>query len=371
MKVVILNWRSIKDPLSGGAEHSTFELAKRWHKLYRAEIIWISAKYRKNLSYEEGDGIKFVYLGVPLNKSNLIFAFPYFLFLSVLYYLRNLKNKCDIVIDQVHGIPFFTPLYVKEKKIVFIHEVAGEIWDKMFKFPVNIIGRFFENYIFSKIYKNTKFITISESTKEGLKKIGVSETNISVVLAHGVNIKTLETPTEKYSNFTLLYLNRVVKMKGPERAIKIFSELKKYISDSKMIVIGRGDESYIEGLKILAKGLGVLNDIEFKGFVSLKEKVEFLQKSNVLINTSFKEGFGLVNIEANSQGTPVVAFDVDGCRESVKDGVSGYISVDENDFVNKIILIRNNPNLNKSAIDFSKQFNYDDKSVEFWKVINE
>lgn len=370
MKIVILNWRSIKDPLSGGAEHSTFELAKRWIKNYNAEIIWISAKYDNSISYDEYFGIKFYYLGRVLKKNNLIFTFPYFLLLTVLFYYKNLKNNCDLLIDQVHGIPFFTPIYVKEKKVVFIHEVAGDIWNKMFKFPINKLGIFFENYIFSNLYKNIRFITISESTKLGLQKIGISGKNISVVLAHGVNLTTLKEPVEKYPNFTLLYLNRIVKMKGPERAIKMFSKIKDTIKDANLIILGRGEDEYIYKLKNIAKELNVLESIDFAGFVSLEKKIDYLQKAHVLMNTSYKEGFGLVNIEANSQGTPVVAFDVEGCRESVKNGVSGYIAKDEKDFVEKILLLKEK-NLEKSSIEFSKQFNYDDKSVEFWKALNE
>ena len=159
-------------------------------------------------------------------------------------------------------------------------------------------------------------------------------------------------------------------MKGPERAIEIFAQVKNHIQDAKMIMIGRGEESYISELKEKAKNLNVLKDIDFKGFVSLNEKINYLQKSHVLINTSFKEGWGLVNLEANSQGTPVVAFDVDGCRESVKDGVSGFIAKDEAEFVEKILKLKET-NLEASSIEFSKQFNYDDKAEEFWAVLNE
>lgn len=374
MKILLLNWRSLKDPLSGGAEQSTFEVAKRWVKNHGAEVTWISAPYKKEIKTENIEGIEFIYLGKILNRDNtfsMIINFPWFLF-ATYKYIRNRGNKFyDMVIDQVHGIPFFTPFYVKSKIVVYIHEVAGDIWYKMFMFPISVIGKFLEKFILTKIYKNIKFITVSNSTKEALLKIGIKNSKIEVVEAHGLTTKVLKEPQKKYKEFTLVFLNRLVKMKGPERAISIFSKLKKILPNSKLIIVGRGEEAYVTYLKNLALDLNVQDDIDFKGFVSLEEKTEILQKSHVLLNTSYKEGWGLVNLEANSQGTPAIAFNVEGCRDSIKPGINGYIANDEEEFVEKILEVKENPKLEISSINHSKQYNYDDKSEEFWNAINQ
>ncbi|HEX9007683.1 MAG TPA: hypothetical protein VF837_00280, partial [Patescibacteria group bacterium] len=120
MKILILNWRSIKDPLQGGAELATFEFAKRWTRDYQAEITWLSPVYDKNIKEETIDGIKFKYIGSSLNRNlfTLVISFPIFYFLVFWTYLTKFKNHVDVVIDQVHGIPYLTPLYVKEKIIV-------------------------------------------------------------------------------------------------------------------------------------------------------------------------------------------------------------------------------------------------------------
>ena len=366
MKILIINWRSITDPLKGGAEVVTFEHAKRWIKNHRAEVTWICAKYDQNKDREVIDGVKFEYLGKELKRDsvfNLVFSFPLFFFLVYKRYKKFYQGKIDVVIDQIHGIPFLTPLYVKEKIILFIHEVAGEIWDKMFQFPINFLGNFLEK-IFLRFYLKKRIITGSESTKKDLLRLGFNKDKIKVI-EHGININFLDKKVARFPEFTILFLNRIVKMKGPERAIKIFSKVKKKIPEAKLIMIGKGEKDYLLELKKLTKDLKISKDVNFLGFISEEEKIYNLQKSHILMNTSFKEGWGLVNIEANSQGTPAVAFDVEGCRDSIKNGINGYISKNEEEFIENILKLKEN-DLRESCIEYSKKFNWDVKAEEFY-----
>src|SRR6185312_6565233 len=127
MNVLILNWRDPKNPKSGGAELVTQEHAKAWVKAGHS-VIWFTSCFKGAKNEEMIDGVKVIRRG---NALSVYLLAPFFYFFS--------KNKFDVVIDEIHGIPFFTPLYVKKaRKTAFIHEVAGEIWDYMYSFPVNI-----------------------------------------------------------------------------------------------------------------------------------------------------------------------------------------------------------------------------------------
>ena len=371
MKILILNWRSIKDLLAGGAELVTLEYAKRWVKRHQAKVTWISAPYNNKIRQETIDGINFEYVGLPLQRDKtlrMLVLFPIFYLLVFIRYLKEYKNKVDIIVDESHGFPFLSNLYSKEKVILYIHEYADVIWDKMFKFPINVIGKSIEKIILS-LYRKNLTITGSNSTKEELiLELKFLNKNIKVV-NHALSIEVRENPAQKYKTFTLLFLNRVVKMKGPERALDIFKKVKELIPEAKLIIAGKYEQNYKNELDEFIKK-NKIEDIEFKGFISEAEKINLLQKSHVLINTSYKEGWGLVNLEANSQGTPAVAFDVEGCRDSIKNGVNGYVAQDEKDFVQKILKLRE-INLEQESINYSKKFNYEDKAEEFWKVINE
>jgi len=376
MKILILNWRSIKDPMEGGAERATFEFAKRWVKNHNAKVIWLSPSYDNKIKSESIEGVDFEYIGLPLSRNIfwLLVVFPLF-YISVIYtYLTKYKGKVDVVIDQVHGIPYLTPLYVKEKIVVYIHEVAGEIWKIMYPFPVNYLGLIAEKLFFS-IYRflNIKFIANSMSTLNDLRTVlKIKKENISMI-PYGVTapIVNLKLIPKKEKNLTIVYLSRLVKMKGIERGIKVFQKVIQKYPEAKMWIIGSGEDKYVNHLKELVIDKKLESSVIFLGYIDGEEKFDYLAKAHVLINPSYLEGWGLVNIEANRMGTPVVAFDVKGCRDSIVNGINEYLSPDGNieSMTEKIFKIYEEDNLQESSWKYSNEFDWDSLEKEFLRQL--
>lgn len=371
MRILIINWRSLKDPLAGGAELATFEHAKRWVKNHNATVYWLSPPYddKKN---EVIEGVNFLYAGRPIhtNKNIISFSFKFGLFcLNVMYYvIFKLRKEVDVIIDQYHGVLFLTPLYTRKKVVVYIHEVAGDIWDKMYKFPVNKLGKLFDKLVFIP-YRNKTFITVSQGTKDDLIKTGIPEQNINIVY-NGVSLPIADPyKIKKEKDLTIIFLNRLVKMKGIERAIDIFYEVNKIDPKAKFWIVGRGSEEYVQKLKQKCKKLGIHDKVTFYGFVDEKTKIDLLQKAHVLLNTSYKEGWGLVNIEANSQGTPAVAFDVEGNRESIQNGQNGYTCQTQKEIITKILNI-NNKKLHQTTLKHANKYNWTKQAGEFYDKLS-
>lgn len=372
MRILIINWRSIKDKNEGGAERATFEFAKVWVKDYGATVYWLSPPHDENIRSETIEGINFIYTGLPLSRNifALIVKFPLFYFSVIFKYLTTLKGRIDVVIDQVHGIPYLTPLYVKEKKAVYIHEVAGAIWDIMYPIPINWLGKIVEKLFFS-FYKDTYFIANSQSTCKDLgEKLKISSNNIGMV-QYGVTAPINNNVPQKEKELTVVYLNRIVKMKGIERAIESFSLLLNIYPKAQMWVIGTGEEAYINTIKNLVAKLSIGKSIHFLGFVDGDKKFELLGKAHVLVNPSYLEGWGLVNIEANRMATPVVAFKVKGCVDSVIEGVSGYLTEDNDvkQFTQNIIKAYNNETLRKTSLEYSQQFYWSVQAKKFYETL--
>src|SRR3990167_10427605 len=160
MKVLILNWRDIKNPSSGGAEILTHEIAKglvnRGHDVWQISDLFNGAKKKEKI-----DGVVIERGGHP-DARTLFHSVQYFAYKK---YKEQFRGKIDLVIDEIHGVPFFTPLYVKEKKVAFICEVAGDLWDVAVSFPFNMLGRVVER-IYPFFYSKIKIITISNSSKK-------------------------------------------------------------------------------------------------------------------------------------------------------------------------------------------------------------
>src|SRR5579859_7769723 len=142
MNILILNWRDPKNPHAGGAELVTHEHAKAWVKKGNT-VTWFTSLYPDAIQEEILDGVQIIRKGS---------SFTTYL-LAPFYYLSH-KKPFDVVVDEIHGIPFFTPLYVRKAKIAFIHEVAAEIWDYMYAFPINTLGKLLEPIYFT-LYRST------------------------------------------------------------------------------------------------------------------------------------------------------------------------------------------------------------------------
>jgi glycosyltransferase involved in cell wall biosynthesis len=97
----------------------------------------------------------------------------------------------------------------------------------------------------------------------------------------------------------------------------------KSIPNARLIIVGDGDDK--RRLEQLTEKLNLRDRIEFMGFISEDEKIEWLNKAWVVVNPSSKEGWGLTMTEANACGTPVVAADSPGLRDAVKDGETGLL----------------------------------------------
>ncbi|MBI2613544.1 MAG: glycosyltransferase family 4 protein [Candidatus Levybacteria bacterium] len=363
MNILIFNWRDIKHPLAGGAEISLFEHAKYWEKK-GASVTWFASSFPKGKEREDVEGIKIIRKGSHYSVH----------FLAFLNYLQGRLGNPSIVIDSFHFLPFFTPLYIKKAKIVgLINEVAGRVWFSNIIFPLSLIGYLIESLFFA-FYKNTKFITSSDSTRDELIKFGILKEFVNIV-HHGVTVKKIKKDIVKEKNPTIIFLGRISEDKGIKDALMAFSELKGKIKNCKLWIAGREEnEGYLEGL---IKGVGLnkfRSEIIYFDYVSEEKKFELLKKAWVLIHPSRKEGWGLNVIEAASQGTPTVGYNTEGLRDSIVDDKTGLLS-DPNpkSLADKAFKLISDKRLyyklELGAEEWANKFNWEESNRQSWEVI--
>ena len=367
MNILILSWRGPGHPHEGGAEQVTHEHAKAWISAGH-EVTLFTSSYDGAKDHEVIDGVEIIRKGNQTLGVHIA---------AVFWYLFGKNNSYDIIIDQFHGIPFFTTVYARTKIVGFIHEVAKDVWlmnpwPKPYNFLPAALGPLVEQNVF-KLYKNKDFLTVSESTKKDLIEMGIKGKNITII-HNGVNLDLPKKKFKKEKKKTAVYLGAISKDKGTEDAVKVFSEIENKDTDWQYWVIGRGSEEYMNELRQQTKALGINKKVKFWGFVSDKKKFELLTKAHVLINTSMREGWGLVNIEANAVGMPVAGYDVAGVRDSVIDGKTGIL-VQKGDYkslaLRVVKLVQNEKVYNKTsheALKWSKKFDWKEskkQSVEY------
>lgn len=319
MNILIFNWRDLQNPSSGGAEILTHEIAKRW-VAWGNQVTQFSGSFKNCIEKEIVDGVTIIRAG----HSDARYSFTSVHFLAYVSYHKFFKKKFDVVIDEIHGLPFFTPWYVEERKIALICEVARELWKKMYGPVFGLLGESAEKLYLRTIYKNVPFLTISESTKKDLMQNGIKENTITV-LPMGITKPAKTNSLLKEKQPTLLFVGRLSKPKGVEDAIVAISEINKEIPNARLWIVGRGQEEYVKQLQELTKQLAIESNIIFFSYVTEEEKFNLMARAHLLLHPSIREGFGLTIPEAGFVGTPTIAYNSPGIRDIVKNGHNGVL----------------------------------------------
>jgi len=216
---------------------------------------------------------------------------------------------------------------------------------------------------------------VSESTKDDLVARGLNAEQIKVI-PNGIDLDwyTPREDVERAVRPTLLFLGRLKKYKRVDLVIEAVARLAESGTDVELVVGGSGDQ--LEELTSLVDGLGVSDRVRFAGFVSEEEKLRLLRTSWIHVLTSSKEGWGMSNLEAAACGTPTVASDSPGLRESVRDGETGCL-VPHGDVVALTAALADliaNPEtrgeMGRAARRFAEGFSWDSSAEAFESVLN-
>ena len=362
MKILIFSWKDIKTPFAGGAEVYTHEISKRLVKNDH-EITLVTLRFPNCSNSEIIDGIKILRYGGKYS----------FYLKAKSYYRKYLeKENFDIIIDQINTVPFFTPFYVDNKKIItLIHQLAREFWFHETIFPINFLGYYFFEYAWLKRYCKLPTITISESTKSDLEKLNFKNVYIvptGIAISSSLKVEN----NNKSAELTLAYLGRLTKTKKTFDVLKAFKIVSEKYPNVKLSIIGDG---YLKNdLMKYANSIKCGSNITFHGFLNEKEKFRVLSRANLLVVSGVREGWGMVVTEANSVGVPAIGYNIPGLRDSIIDGKTGLLCETKPEgmakkiiefFEDKILKEK----LAKEALEYSHKFTWDKSAEEFEKTI--
>lgn len=167
---------------------------------------------------------------------------------------------------------------------------------------------------------------------------GVSGARLQVVPA-GVDLSRFQPrtgPRPADRPPTLLFVGRLQPLKGPDVAVRTLAEVRRTVPDARLRIVGgvSGTGDGVSGpdeLRALAAELGVADGLDLGPAVPQAALPEVYRDADVLLAPSRSETFGLVALEAQACGLPVVAADVSGLRAVVQRGgtlVAGHDPVD-------------------------------------------
>lgn len=297
--------------VTGGAERRIFEigtrLAMRGHDVHVYSLgYWMKTSQFKNKKVIQYNNITFHSVGKPMelyteNNTRSIKEALYF----ARCVLANAKlNDFDIVDCQ--GFPYFScyssklrTKFSKTNLVITLHEVWNDYWYE-YMGKKGFFGKIIEKGI---MHLTSNVICVSNLTYENMLEI--KEPKNATIIPNGVNINDIIylDPNNEYCD--VIYAGRLIPEKHVDLLIKAMQKVVKKHPYAKCFIVGEGPmESY---LKHLVTALQLQDNVFFLGFYKNKEDLyRTIKSSSIFVLPSMREGFGIVAIEANACGVPVI-----------------------------------------------------------------
>ncbi len=311
-RIGIANWRDPWHPQAGGAERYAWEIA-RGLAGRGAAVHFLTARAPGQSRRDRRDGIAIIRLGGRFT------VYP-----RVLGWLLAHRRSFDAVIDCQNGIPFFTPCVLPGRVPVLcvVHHVHSAQFGVHFPWWMAWAGRVMEGPAARLAYRRHACVAVSPSTVTAMRE-RLRWTGDIYLIPNGV--PTTAHPAVPGAAGAgpprLVWVGRLVAHKRAELILPIAERLRG--SGITIDVVGRGPAARSLAASIEARGLA--STVRLCGFLPEADKQASVAGSLLHLNTSHGEGWGLSVIEAAALGVPTVAYDVDGLRDAVHDGKTGWL----------------------------------------------
>jgi len=359
-RIVVLSRRNILHPRAGGASRYIHEIFRRLAKDH--DVTVLSEGATSSRPVEQIDGLTYVNTHGRLMR-----------FLLPVSYMRKFARHADILIDNADvAIPWFSPLFSKKPVITIIHQLVREVFYEELPPFLATLGYLSEPSIY-RLYSRSMMVAMSKSTADGLLQFGIPEKNIRIIGPGCPYPSNDRIPLEMRSQKLIGCVSRLMQYKGLQFAIEAISRIRKDLPDIRLEIAGSGP--YREELEKFARNVGMDSNVAFLGRVSEQRKLRLYRESRAIVLSSIREGYGLSVIEANSVGTPAIAWNVPGLRDSIIDNTTGLLASFPNndDLARQIYDIMTNDSawntMSVSAWKWANSHSWDQSAQDFDEII--
>ena len=315
VRIVIANWRDPWHPEAGGAERYAWEMARAL-AARGAAVRFLTARGSGQARGECRAGIEIV------RRGGRFTVYP-----LALGWLIAHRRSADVVLDCQNGIPFFTPLVLPRHVPVLcvLHHVHTAQFTVHFPAWMAWAGRLLEGPASRLAYRRQACVAVSPSTIAAMRE-RLRWTGDIYLIPNGTPVPAV-TPRHRPTaapglpagqQVRLVWIGRLVAHKRAELIAEVAA--RGFTVD----VIGRGPGAAAL-LAALESEPALAGAVHLHGYLPEADKHAIVRESLLHLNTSAGEGWGLCVLEAAAFGVPTVAYDVEGLRDAVRDGQTGWL----------------------------------------------
>ena len=242
---------------------------------------------------------------------------------SVARKIAELIKQQDVRIVHAHTPRSAMVAAVAARKmgIPFVYHVHSPVSRDSTRWLVNRFNQWIEAWA---LRRATKIVTVSDSLKDYMLGLGFDEAKV-VAIPNGVPVNATPKAKASRKSVTIGTVALFRPRKGTEVLIEALSNLRRSGLDANVLAIGPFEtKSYENELKALADRLGVAEHITWAGFCDQVEPY-FADMDLFVLPSLFGEGLPMVVLEAMANGTPIIASDVEGIPQAIRNGIDGLI----------------------------------------------
>jgi glycosyltransferase involved in cell wall biosynthesis len=310
-RVHMLAWRDLDDPEAGGSELHADKVAAAWAAA-GVDVSMRTAHAPGHLETATRNGYSVV------RKAGRYMVFPR----SAISGALGHGGPWDGLVEIWNGMPFFSPVWAPCPRVVFLHHVHGEMWRMVLKPPLAKIGETLESTIAPPLYRRTRMLTLSESSRrEIVEMLGLPPANVSVI-PPGID-EGYRPLGERSPHPLVLAVGRLVPVKRFDLLIDALVRLRQEQPTLEAVIVGEGYER--PALEAQIRAARADDWLKLPGRVDDDGLLALYRRAWVLTSASAREGWGMTITEAAACGTPSVATNIAGHTDSVADGLSGLL----------------------------------------------
>jgi glycosyltransferase involved in cell wall biosynthesis len=310
LRILVVNWQDRLNPHAGGAELHLHEVFGRITRMGH-EVDVLCSGFPGASETDTLDGMQVHRVGS---------RFTFQLRAHGAYRTLAKRRDYDVVVEDLNKIPLYTTRWRPRRLIILTHHLFGATIFREASLPIAAATWLAERPL-AWGYRDVPFEAVSESTADDLIQRGISPKSIRVIF-NGVDVEAL-TPSQnnRSAGPLFVYLGRLKRYKRVDIVIRSFALLDR--PGTRLEIAGQGDDR--ARLERLVSDLRLEDRVQFLGYVTEVQKRDLLRRAWASLLASPKEGWGISNLETAACGTPVIAADSPGIRESVVDNDTGFL----------------------------------------------
>lgn len=257
--------------------------------------------------------------------------------------------------EYFYSVLYSYIIHIMSKKSLII--VINHVDDDMFK-HTNML----HYLIFRHIFRKTNKFLISDDNniiKAFSDNFKIKNENLFRINDGGIEVKSFYKKNDKV--YDIIFIGNIEERKNAFMLPDIVEKLKNYNTNIKLLIISHAGE--IDQLRHIITLKNLDNNIDFIGYISEAQKIEYLAESKIMIFPSKYEGFGTVIAEGLASYLPVIIFDVPTLKIFDK-GVVKVEPFNIHEYVKKIIYLLENESIRillgvEGRHDVEQRFDYD------------